>query len=64
MTGIKRAWLYAQVKAGLLPRPVSIGGRSRAWPDVELEAINRARVAGKTDAEIKALVKQLEAARS
>lgn len=62
-TGDKRATLYAKVKDGLIPRPVSIGGRSVAWPEPELQAINRARIAGKTDDEIRALVTQLEAQR-
>jgi prophage regulatory protein len=44
--------------------PVSIGGRSVAWPEQELQAVNRARVAGKSDDEIRALVRQLEADRT
>jgi hypothetical protein len=33
------------------------------WPGEEVEALNAARIAGKTDAEIRALVVKLEAAR-
>ena len=33
------------------------------WPDYEVKAINTARIAGKTDAEIKALVDRLHAKR-
>lgn len=63
-TGDRRATFYAKQKAGLLPMPVSIGGRSVAWPEQELQAVNRARVAGKSDDEIRALVRQLEADRT
>jgi prophage regulatory protein len=58
--GVKRSQFYKLAKEGMLPRAVSLGGRIVAWPDVELEVINRARVAGKTDDEIRALVAQLE----
>jgi prophage regulatory protein len=33
------------------------------WPSNEVEAINTARIAGKTDEEVRALVAKLEAAR-
>jgi prophage regulatory protein len=48
---------------GSLPIPVSLGGRAVGWPAHEVAALNAARIAGKPDAEIRALVTQLEAAR-
>ncbi len=57
------ASIYTAVKLGLFTRPVPIGQRSVGWPDTEVRAINRARIAGKTDAEIKALVDKLHADR-
>lgn len=63
VTGDSRTTIYRKIKAGLFTKPVSIGGERVAWPANEIEAINRARIAGKSDAEIKALVAQLEAAR-
>jgi prophage regulatory protein len=33
------------------------------WPEYEVEALNAARIAGKTGEEIRRLVKKLEAAR-
>ena len=57
------ASIYTAVKLGLFTRPVPIGQRSVGWPDTEVQAINRARIAGKTDAEIKALVDKLHADR-
>ena len=62
-TGDRRSTLYVKCKTGLIPKPVSIGGRSKGWPESELHAINRARIAGKSDDEIRVLVQQLEAQR-
>lgn len=58
-----RASHYLDIKAGLFPHPVAIGPGAAAWPDYEVNAVNSARVAGKTDEEIRALVASLEAAR-
>lgn len=55
--------IYNDIKAGLFTRGVRIGQRSVGWPDTEVDAINRARIAGKTDAEIMALVDKLHADR-
>ena len=52
------------VRDGLLTKPVQLGPRSVGWPDFEIDEINLARVAGKSDAEIKALVIRLHAKRS
>lgn len=43
---------------------VQIGQRAKGWPDYEVNAINTARVAGKTEDEIRDLVKSLYAKRS
>jgi prophage regulatory protein len=42
---------------------VPIGARAVGWPEHEVTAINAARIAGKSDAEIRELVFRLEAAR-
>ena len=63
VTGDSRTTIYRKIKAGLFTKPVQIGGERVAWPANEIEAINRARIAGKSDDEIKALVVELEAAR-
>jgi prophage regulatory protein len=60
VTGYRRSALYEQIKRGLIPRPVNITAKSVAWVEDELDAINRARVAGKSDDEIRALVVKLE----
>jgi prophage regulatory protein len=61
--GRSRSSHYADIKAGLFVKPVLIGLRAKATPHNELDALNAARVAGKSDAEIRALVVKLEAAR-
>jgi prophage regulatory protein len=63
MTGFSRTTVHRKVKNGLLTRPIDIGHRL-AWPTSEIKAINKARIAGQTDEEIKKLVIELEAARS
>jgi prophage regulatory protein len=64
MLGIGKSHLHDQIKKGLLPPPVSIGARSVAWPDYEIEKIAKALIAGLTDVEIKNLVKSLVLQRS
>lgn len=61
--GRSRSAHYLDIQEGLFTHPVSIGARAVGWPDHEVEAINAARIAGKSDDEIRALVKRLEAAR-
>ncbi|MEW5787255.1 MAG: AlpA family phage regulatory protein [Pseudomonadota bacterium] len=62
--GVSTATYYEWISKGLMTPGVSIGVRSVAWPDHELQAIARARVAGLTDDEIKILVKDLMAGRA
>ena len=54
---------YLDIQQGLFTRPVSIGLRAVGWPASELVALNAARIAGKSDEEIRSLVVKLEAAR-
>ncbi len=62
-TGLSRSTLYLRIGQGAFTHPVSLGGRAVGWPAHEVAALNAARIAGRPDAEIRALVKQLEAAR-
>jgi prophage regulatory protein len=57
------ASIYNAIKAGLFTKPVQIGQRAVGWPSSEVQAINAARIAGKSEAEIRELVKQLHAKR-
>ena len=61
--GLSRSTLYLRIAHGVFTHPVSLGGRAVGWPAHEVAALNAARIAGKPDAEIRALVAQLEAAR-
>jgi prophage regulatory protein len=61
--GLSRSTIYLRVSQGLFTQPVSLGPRAVGWPAGEVSAINAARIAGKSDDDIRALVTQLEAAR-
>lgn len=63
LTGDRRSTLYLKVQKGLLPKPIRLGTRTIAWVQSEIEAINRARIAGKSEDEIRQLVKNLEQSR-
>lgn len=63
LNGLSRSTIYSHVSQGLWTKPVSLGARAIGWPASEVAAINNARIAGKTDAQIKALVIELEVAR-
>lgn len=62
-TGISKSTLYQNIADGLFTKPVKIGARASGWPAHEVHAINAARIAGKTDKQIMALVDSLETAR-
>lgn len=62
--GRSRSTHYLDVKQGLFTRPVSLGARAVGWPDYEVAIINVARIAGKSDEDIRSLVASLEEARN
>ncbi len=57
------ATVYGEIHDGLFTVPVIIGRRAVGWPDHEVAAINQARIAGKSEDQIRDLVKKLHAAR-
>ena len=57
------ASVYNAINDGLLPKLVKIGERAVGLPDYAVKAINAARIAGKSAAEITALVQALHAKR-
>ena len=59
-TGLARSTIYLRIEQGLLPKPVSLGGKAVGWPATEISQINAARIAGKSNEEIKNLVDELE----
>ena len=62
-TGYSRSTIYLRISQGLWPCQISLGARAVGWTDGEVAAMNAARIAGKSDAEIRTLVAMLEAAR-
>jgi prophage regulatory protein len=62
-TGLSRSTIYLRIAQGVFTKPVSLGGRAVGWPSNEVLALNVARIAGKTDTEVRDLVMKLEAAR-
>ena len=58
------ASIYNAIRDGLWTTGVAIGQRAKGWPDYEVDAIIKARVAGKSDDQIRELVKDLHAKRT
>lgn len=63
-TGYARSTIYLRIDQGLFVRPVRLGARAVGFPASEVAALNAARIAGKSDAEIRALVVGLQSART
>lgn len=58
------ASVYNDIRNGLFPSGIAIGQRARGWPDFEVQAIAAARIAGKSDAQIRELVTMLHSKRT
>ncbi|MGE0484833.1 MAG: helix-turn-helix transcriptional regulator [Gammaproteobacteria bacterium] len=61
--GRSRSAHYLDIKQGLFMPPVAIGLRAVGCPADEVATLNAARIAGKSDDQIRALVETLIAAR-
>ena len=62
-SGYSRSTIYLRMTQGLWTKPVSLGARAVAWPAGDVAALYAARIAGKTDDQIRTLVLRLEAGR-
>jgi prophage regulatory protein len=62
-SGYSRSTIYLRITQGLWVHPVALGARAVGWPAGEVALLNAARIAGKSDDEIRALVVKLEGAR-
>jgi prophage regulatory protein len=62
-SGYSRSTIYLRITQGLWTKQVSLGPRAIGWPAHEVAALVAARISGKTDAEIRAMVIKLESAR-
>jgi prophage regulatory protein len=58
------ASVYNAIREGLWTTGVAIGRRAKGWPDYEVDAIINARIAGKSEDQIRELVKVLHAKRT
>jgi prophage regulatory protein len=61
--GLSRSSIYQAIQRKEFPPQVKIGARAVGWPAAEVAALNSARIAGKSNAEVRSLVAQLEAER-
>lgn len=59
-SGLSRSTIYLRITQGLWPKPVNLGPRAVGWPAREVAALNAARIAGRSDGEIRTLVVRLE----
>jgi prophage regulatory protein len=62
-TGLSKSTLHRRIHDGLFPRLISLGGRAVGLPASEVKELNQARIAGKSDGEIRVLVGKLHDAR-
>ncbi len=62
-SGLSRSTIYLRITQGLWTKPINLGARAVGWPAHEVASLNAARIAGKSNEEIKNLVIKLEAAR-
>lgn len=58
-TGMSHATLYRRISEGVFPPGVTLGNRSVGWLAHEVDAILNAFAAGKTTAELQAIVRTL-----
>lgn len=61
---VSRSTIFARVKSGMLPPPVSLGDRALGWPAHELATLRRARAAGMDEDTLRALVRRIVEARA
>lgn len=61
--GVSNSTFYEWIKLGLMVPGVALGHRSVGYASHELDAIAAARIAGKSEDEIRTLVRNLIAAR-
>lgn len=54
----ERSTFLRSLKRGLVTQPVKVG-RSNCWPEREIEIIQRARIAGASDEQVRTLVAEL-----
>lgn len=63
LLGIGKSSVYLLVANGLLPPPIHISTRCSTWPLGEIRAVVGARAAGKSDDEVRLVVRNIMASR-
>jgi prophage regulatory protein len=64
ISGCSRSYIYQLIGEGLWPKSIRIGVRAVGWPEKEIAAVCSARIAGKSNEEIRHLVGFLHEQRS
>ena len=59
LTGRPRSTLERDIADGIFPPGVKLGQRAVAWPEYEVDQINRAVIAGKSPDELRELVRHI-----
>jgi len=59
LTATSRSTHYQHIKQGLMVQPISQGLQAVAYPEHEIQAIIAARIAGKSEDEIRTIVADL-----
>ena len=59
LTGLSRSTIYLRIKKGTFPPPISLGARAVGWPSYEVNILNRARISGVTEDELRCLIETL-----
>ena len=62
-SGYSRSTIYLRISQGLWTKQISLGPRAIGWPANEIAELNLARISGKSDDEIRELVKSLHSKR-
>ncbi len=63
ITTLCKSALYERVRKGEFIKPIKLGARASFWAASEVEAFQRAVMAGAPPEHLRALVRELEAAR-
>ena len=63
LRGIGRSAHYLEVKKGVWTPPVRCGCRGAGWPEPEVKILSGARIAGKSDEDMREIVSDLLEAR-
>ncbi len=59
-SGLSRSSIYLYISKGLWPKPISLGVRAVGWPSNEIDTVLSARIAGKSNLEIRNSITEME----